>query len=163
MNRNRKRKRRNIEMGFIQDKRRGKVGERVVKGYFEAIGADIRDLSEESEYQAQDVDLIAADGLTYEVKTDYRFSETGNLALEDSITNAHGRFKSWLWTSKADFFCFVDPNQESKFVAISAEDLRHLVEFESFRKVTKDDGYKFITLYLLPYWKYQECFETYEY
>ena len=26
-------------MGFIQDKRRGKVGERVVKGYFEAIGA----------------------------------------------------------------------------------------------------------------------------
>ena len=23
-------------MGFIQDKRRGKVGERVVKGYFEA-------------------------------------------------------------------------------------------------------------------------------
>lgn len=150
-------------MGFIQDKRRGKVGERVVKGYFEAIGADIRDLSEESEYQAQDVDLIAADGLTYEVKTDYRFSETGNLALEDSITNAHGRFKSWLWTSKADFFCFVDPNQTNRFVAISAEDLRHLVEFENFRKVTKDDEYKFITLYLLPYWKYQECFETYEY
>ena len=150
-------------MGFIQDKRRGKVGERIVKGYFEAIGADIRDLSEESEYQAQDVDLIAADGLTYEVKTDYRFSETGNLALEDSITNAHGKFKSWLWTSKADYFCFVDPNQESKFVAISAEDLRHLVEFESFRKVTKDDEYKFITLYLLPYWKYQECFDVYEY
>lgn len=150
-------------MGFIQDKRRGKVGERVVKGYFEAIGADIRDLSEESEYQAQDVDLIAADGLTYEVKTDYRFSETGNLALEDSITNAHGRFKSWLWTSKAEYFCFVDPNQTNRFVAISAEDLRHLVSTESFRKVTKDDEYKFITLYLLPYWKYQECFETYEY
>ena len=150
-------------MGFIQDKRRGKVGERIVKGYFQAIGADIRDLSEESEYQAQDVDLIAADGLTYEVKTDYRFSETGNLALEDSITNAHGKFKSWLWTSKADYFCFVDPNQQNKFVAISAEDLRHLVEFESFRKVTKDDEYKFITLYLLPYWKYQECFEVYEY
>ncbi|MBM6676547.1 hypothetical protein H6A07_07295 [Olsenella uli] len=150
-------------MGFIQDKRRGKVGEKVVKGYFEAIGADIRDLSEESEYQAQDVDLIAADGLTYEVKTDYRFSETGNLALEDSITNAYGKHKSWLWTSKADYFCFVDPNQESKFVAIKAEDLRHLVRTESFRRVTKDDEYKFITLYLLPYWKYQECFETYEY
>lgn len=150
-------------MGFIQDKRRGKVGERVVKGYFEAIGADIRDLSEESEYQAQDVDLIAADGLTYEVKTDYRFSETGNLALEDSVTNAYGRCKSWLWTSKADYFCFVDPNQTNRFVAISAEDLRHLVRTESFRRVTKDDEYKLITLYLLPYWKYQECFETYEY
>ena len=150
-------------MGFIQDKRRGKVGERVVKGYFEAIGADIRDLSEESEYQAQDVDLIAADGLTYEVKTDYRFSETGNLALEDSVTNAYGRCKSWLWTSKADYFCFVDPNQTNRFVAISAEDLRHLVRTESFRRVTKDDEYNLITLYLLPYWKYQECFETYEY
>lgn len=150
-------------MGFIQDKRRGKVGERVVKGYFEAIGADIRDLSEDSEYQAQDVDLIAADGLTYEVKTDYRFSETGNLALEDSVTNAYGRCKSWLWTSKADYFCFVDPNQTNRFVAISAEDLRHLVRTESFRRVTKDDEYKLITLYLLPYWKYQECFETYEY
>ena len=150
-------------MAFLQDKRRGKVGERIVKGYFEAIGAEIRDLSEESEYQAQDVDLIAADGITYEVKTDYRFADTGNLALEDSITNYHGRHKSWLWTSKADYFCFVDPNQKGKFVAIKAEDLRHLVTTESFRKVTKDDGYKFITLYLLPYWKYQECFDIYEY
>lgn len=74
-------------MGFIQDKRRGKVGERVVKGYFEAIGADIRDLSEESEYQAQDVDLIAADGLTYEVKTDYSFSET---ATARTLTRGRG-------------------------------------------------------------------------
>ena len=150
-------------MSFTDDKKRGKVGERVVKGYFEAVGADVTDLSEESEYQSQDVDLIAADGLTYEVKTDYRFADTGNLALEDSITNAHGRFKSWLWTSKADYFCFVDPNQTNRFAAIKAEDLRHLVQFEKFRKVTKDDGYKFITLYLLPYWKYQECFEVYEY
>lgn len=150
-------------MAFLQDKRRGKVGERIVKGYFEAVGAEIRDLSEESEYQAQDVDLISADGITYEVKTDYRFADTGNFALEDSITNYHGKHKSWLWTSEADYFCFVDPNQKNRFVAIKASDLRHLVEFESFRKVTKDDGYKFITLYLLPYWKYQECFEIYEY
>ena len=150
-------------MSFTEDKARGKVGERVVKAYFEAIGADIRDLSEESEYQSQDIDLIAADGLTYEIKTDYRFCETGNLALEDSITNAHGKHKSWLWTSKADYFCFVNPRQEYKFIAIKVEDLRHLVTFESFRKVTKDDGYKLIHLYLLPYKKYQECFETYEY
>lgn len=150
-------------MAFKEDKQRGKVGERIVKGYFEAVGADTRDLSEDSEYQVQDVDLVAADGLTYEIKTDYRFADTGNLALEDSVTNAYGTRKSWLWTSRADFFCFVDPNQPNRFAAISAEDLRHLVEFENFRKVTKDDGYKLISLYLLPYWKYQECFEIYEY
>lgn len=150
-------------MGFIQDKRRGKVGERVVKGYFEAIGADIRDLSENPAYQSQDVDLIAADGITYEIKTDYRFSETGNLALEDSVTNAFGTFKSWLWTSQADYFCFVNPKQPRRFVVIAAEDLRHIAKFEGLRRVTKDDGYKLITLYLLPYWDYRDCFETYEY
>lgn len=150
-------------MGFKQDKKRGKVGEAIVRNYFDLLGAEIRDTSEDEGFQAQDVDIIAADGITYEIKTDYRFSETGNLALEDCVTNAFGTFKSWLWTSKADYFCFVNPNQPNRFVAISAVDLRHIVEFEHLRKVTKDDGYKLITLYLLPYWDYRDCFETYEY
>lgn len=142
---------------------RGKVGEAIVKRYFEQQGVELRDTRDDEEFWKEDVDFIMADGLKYEVKTDYRFADTGNLALEDSITNYHGKHKSWLWTSKADYFCFVDPNQKGKFVAIKAKDLRHLVTTESFRKVNKDDGYKFITLYLLPYWKYQECFDIYEY
>lgn len=152
-------------MAFMQDKQRGKVGERVVRDYFKAMGAEIKDLSEESEYQAQDVDLIAADGITYEVKTDYMFCRTGNLALEDSVYSYARRqsFDSWLWTSKADYFCFVNPNQPKRFVTISAEDLRHLVRFEGLRKVEKDDGYKSITLYLLPFGEYRECFEICEF
>lgn len=152
-------------MAFVQDKQRGKVGERIVRGYFESIGADVRDASEDTAYQAQDVDIIAADGITYEVKTDYMFCRTGNLALEDSVYSYAKRqsFDSWLWTSRADYFCFVNPNQTDRFVTIAASDLRHLVRFERLRRVEKDDGYKSISLYLLPFGEYRDCFEIIDY
>lgn len=150
-------------MSFETDKARGKVGESIVKHYFTSLGVEVRDTSEIGEYQTDDIDVISADGITYEIKTDYRFAETGNLALEDSIADAHGSRKSWLWTSAAERFIFVNPKQPNRFVAIGAEDLRHLVRFEGLRHVTKDDGYKLIGLYLLPFDKYRDVFEIMEY
>ena len=46
---------------------------------------DMLDVSEESDFQESDVDIILADGLKYEVKTDYRYANTGNIAIEDYV------------------------------------------------------------------------------
>lgn len=152
-------------MAFKEDKQRGKVGERVVRDYFLSIGADVVDTSEESEYQEQDVDLLVADGIRYEVKTDYMFRRTGNLAIEDSVYSYQKsrRFDSWLWTSSADRFAFVNPSQRGRFVVIGAEDLRRLVRTGCLRRVDKDDGYKSISLFLLPFEDYADCFEVIDY
>lgn len=149
-------------MGFYADLERGELGESIVRDYFDSVGVEVRDTSKEPEYQEQDVDMISADGIKYEVKTDFLFHKTGNLALEDSVTYADGTKKSWLWTSEADRFIFVNPNDTRRLAAIDAEDLRHLVMFESLKKVRKDEGYKVISLYLLPYEKYKDVFEILE-
>lgn len=145
---------------FRRDKQRGKFGERVVRSYFRSVGADVRDTSEDSSFQEEDVDLLLADGLKYEVKTDYRLNQTGNLALEDSVTNAHGTTDSWLWTSAADRFAFVNPSDTSEFYVIDAEDLRHLARTERLRKARCDDGYKVVHLLLLDLGRYRDCFEV---
>lgn len=149
-------------MSFESDLERGRVGERLVIDTFKALGYEVRDTSKDSDYFADDVDLIAADGIKYEVKTDYRFSSTGNLALEASVYYyaSHERKDSWLYTSGADYFCFVNPRDLSRFVTIKASTLRELVEMETLRHFDLEGGYKSTRLYLLPYDKYKSLFEV---
>ena len=146
---------------FYADLERGKMGEKLVKDTFIALGYEIEDKSKDEEFMIQDVDLISADGIKYEVKTDYRFSSTGNLAIEDSVYSfrTQEQYQSWLWTSEADYFCFVNPKDTTKFVTIKADTLRHLVKTESLRTFEKEGGYKITRLFLLPYTKYKELFE----
>lgn len=149
---------------FEKDLKRGRFGEELVSRTFEALGYELKDVSDDSDFWIEDVDYLTADGIKYEVKTDYRFHSTGNLALESAIIyKSYQEEKlSWLWTSKADYFCFVDAEDDTKFYTISSKDLRHLVKTEHFRRVLKDDGYKFIDLYLLPLLDYIECFNVIE-
>lgn len=146
-------------MGFMQDKARGKLGESLVKAYFTQEGYEIEDTSEDELFQIDDVDLVVADSIKYEVKTDYKFSRTGNFALEDSYTEYAGKAKSWLWTSKADRFAFVDAHNTEEFYCIDASTLRDLVRLEDLPQATHDDGYKIVYLYLLPFGKYKDLFE----
>lgn len=111
-----------------------------------------------------DVDFISADGNKYEIKTDYRFQDTGNLALEASVyyKNSWEEKHSWFWNSEADYFIFVNPYNTKEFYSIKAKDLRHLIKTENIRRIEKDDGYKIITLYLFPLGQYIDCFEVIE-
>lgn len=143
-------------MSFENDKQRGRVGERLVCRTFAALGYEMADTTEDSDFQEGDIDFVTADGIAYEVKTDYRFADTGNLALE-SWTSTFG--DSWLWTSKADYFAFVCPQHTERFVTISAADLRHIARTEGLKRAVVDDGYKQIEVLLLPYERYKECFE----
>lgn len=149
-------------MGFKQDKERGKLGENLVKRYFLQEGYEIKDTSEDERFFGSDIDLIVADSITYEVKTDYRFSRTGNFALEDSIHCGMGSRDSWLWTSKADRFAFVDAHDTSRFYCIDATALRELVHLHCLKSAHHDDGYKIIKLYLLPLLDYIDLFEICE-
>lgn len=149
-----------MSITFWQDVKRGKKGEQLVCRTFAAMGYEIKDTTEDESFFKEDVDLVTADGIKYEIKTDYRFASTGNFAIEESYTDEGGTHKGWLYKSKADYFIFVDANDDSKFYSIAADDLRHLVKTEYLRRVTKDEYYKFIDLVLLPLGRYESCFET---
>lgn len=149
---------------FHLDLERGKVGEQLVRQTFETLGYELKDVSDDSAFWVEDVDYLTADGIKYEVKTDYKLQSTGNLALESEVyyKNYQELNDSWLWTSKADYFIFVNPHDTSCFYSIAAKDLRHLVKMENIRKYDKDEGYKITTLYLLPLWDYIDCFNIVE-
>lgn len=149
-------------MCFDADKKRGKLGETLVKRYFTQEGCEVEDTSEDEEFWQDDIDFIVADSISYEVKTDYCFSRTGNFALEDSVVYGDAKAKSWLWTSKADRFAFVDAHDTAKFYCIDADTLRELVKRENLRKAAHDDYYKIINLYLLPLGQYIDLFEICE-
>lgn len=149
---------------FEKDLKRGKKGEALVRNTFRNLGYEVKDVSDDSDFWIEDVDLVCADGFKYEVKTDYMFHRTGNIVLESEVyyTSSQEQKLSWLWTSKADYFCFVDAEDDTKFYTISSKDLRHLVKVENIRKYDKDEGYKILTLYLLPLGQYIDCFTIVE-
>lgn len=149
---------------FYKDLERGKVGEQLVQDTFSSLGYYVEDTSNNPDYFKDDIDFIVADGFKYEVKTDYRMNDTGNIALEDSTWYFRdgSEKQSWLWTSKADYFCFVNPYDIKQFYVIKTSDLRQLVKIEGFRTVDFNDDYKVNTIVLLPYKKYLDCFEIVE-
>ena len=149
---------------FKKDLERGKKGEALVRNTFRNLGYEVKDVSDDSDFWIEDVDLVCADGFKYEVKTDYKLQSTGNLALESEVyyKNYYELKDSWLWTSKADYFIFVNPHDTSYFYSIAAQDLRHLARTEKLERYEKDGGYKTTSLILLPLGKYIDCFEIIE-
>lgn len=148
---------------FENDLVRGKMGEELVRDTFNALGYELTDTTKCPEMFSKDVDFISADGIKYEVKTDFRFNDTGNFALE-----AYNYYKrscevrdSWLYTSEADFFCFVNPSDTSFFYVAKASDVRAIAK-RDLKIREKEGGYKVMGLYLLPYRDYESVFELVE-
>lgn len=148
-------------MSFENDIKRGKLGELLVMETFASLGYEIEDTSGNPLYFAKDVDFVTADGIKYEVKTDYKFCRTGNFALEAFVYyhRSQEQKNSWLYTSDADFFCFVNPTDTSIFYVAKASDLRAIARRDLKLIETNIDGYKTIGLYLLPYSDYENIFE----
>lgn len=138
---------------FQSDLKIGEIGEELVMRHFRNQGYTVKDVSKDKNFYAKDVDFIyEVDGCRFEVKTDRMFHKTGNLALESDVFYSDGRTReSWLWTSEADWFCFVSPSRQGSFAVISSEVLRDLVKKGCCRYVMKNDGERILGLYLLPY------------
>ena len=147
-------------MSFYVDLDRGKIGERLVRDTFNALGYELADTTNNELMFSKDVDFISADGIKYEVKTDYRFADTGNFALEAYVYyfKSQEQRDSWLFTSEADYFCFVNPSDTSYIYVAKASDLRAIAKRDLSIKEL-NDSYKLVGLYLLPYSDYENVFE----
>ena len=147
-------------MSFERDLHRGKIGEELAKKIFRQRGIEVKDVSDSQEYQKKDIDLIAGDGITYEVKTDYRYSQTGNLALEIKVSTSLGERDGWLYGTDAERIIFVNPAKMNGIVIIDTAELRSLVETGALRTAyCYDSPTKTVELRLLPYKEYEDAFE----
>ena len=147
-------------MSFESDLNRGKIGEELVKKVFAQRDIEVKDVSDSQEYQKKDIDLITADGITYEVKTDYMYCRTGNLALEIKVSTSFGERDGWLYGTEAERIVFVNPARMNGIVIIDTAELRSLVETDALRTAYHYDGNsKKVELRLLPYQEYEDAFE----
>lgn len=141
-------------MSFEHDLWRGRKGEELFEKALQEDGEIVTSVAEDGKYQKYDIDYLDSCEGGWEIKTDYRAYNTGNLALE-SHTSTQG--DSWLWTSRADVFVFAIPQTEEVY-AIDAQLLRIFCKKEPLRHVHKYDNGKDIELILLPFDKYREAF-----
>lgn len=80
---------------FTEDKKRGDVGEQMVKSLLEKNGAKVSIMGGDF----PDYDLVVAYPhrvFTAEVKTDFRVADTGNVALELNAIN-HSKTAAWFY------------------------------------------------------------------
>lgn len=94
----------------------GKNGEAIVFDLLQSIYYNIKDVSEEKEYQDQEIDCICTtrDGNTefIEIKTDNNIATTQNFPFETQRIYANGNVKdAWSVFTKADYiFIYVPQN-----------------------------------------------------
>lgn len=143
-------------MTFANDLERGTFGEQLFELYCNQQGVECKDTRSNPDYWTVDIDFIV-DGVNYEVKTDYWFNTTGNLAVEHQVIYKDGRkCKGWLHTTKADYIVYAippknDSNNQLKGTLwfIKTEELRYITS-EHYNKIKIcDDGYKQIENYLI--------------
>ena len=105
---------------FERDKEIGKCGEQIVYNYYRGLGCNVIDVSEDREYQLQDIDFLI-DGIVYEVKTQ-------TCQMEEKIcieltANVQRNRNGWFNTTSAKYLIFVDKFNEVLY-KISTEELR---------------------------------------
>lgn len=145
---------------FWKDLDRGRLGEELVLDVFNRCGYEIFDYTKDEDQMKDDVDLIAADGLKYEVKTDGRVHDTHNLLIEDKKTYSDGTTRQgWLWGSKADCFVFINGANPRWMYMISVQSLQGLCRTGQIpHRTIADTDYTKTDIFLLPLGDYLEAF-----
>lgn len=109
-----------FENEFLRDKAKGKCGEQIVFDYYNSIGCNVEDVSEDKEYQWQDIDFLI-DGIGYEVKTQNCIQE--NKICIELTANVERNYNGWFYTTSAQYLVFVD-RINGILYKIRTEDLR---------------------------------------
>lgn len=115
-------------MSFAEDLSEGKVGEKIVRSVLESSGKFeyVLDCSDDIYFQSKDIDILgfASDGhiAKYEVKTDRRAHETGNLVWEQTtsgnigcLAKTESDFVMYYIEGNGRLYCF-DTNKMRAFV-----------------------------------------------
>lgn len=112
---------------FIISKNYGKKGETAVKEYYETIGSDVIDVSEDKDFQKIDVDLII-DGELIEVKTQRSINRNDKIVLELEINYYDNIYrKGWFFTTEANLLIFYDNINNAEY-RVKTKELRDLLE-----------------------------------
>lgn len=149
-----------FENEFLRDKAKGKCGEQIVYDYYNSIGCNIIDVSEDKEYQQQDIDFLI-DGIGYEVKTQ-------NCLLENKIcieltANVERNYNGWFYTTAAQYLIFVDKVNNILY-KICTEDLReyYYKNKQNIQTRQQHNAYKTSVIAFIPIAKLEEITERIE-
>lgn len=122
-------------MTFVNDKKIGKIGEKIAKKIIEEqFGYSLEDVSEDREWQKEDVDFLLNGGTCkVEVKTDRTI--TPNIFFETESNSKRGTLGCMLYTT-ADILFYVHLGHQFILTA-PVEPLRDwvLLNYNSFREV----------------------------
>lgn len=149
-----------FENEFLRDKAKGKCGEQIVFDYYNSIGCNIIDVSEDKEYQQQDIDFLI-DGTGYEVKTQTCLLE--NKICIELIANVERNYNGWFYTTAAQYLVFVD-KVNSILYKIRTEDLREYY-YKNKQNITtwkQDNRYKTSVIAFIPIAELEEITERIE-
>lgn len=108
----------------------GKKGEILAANLYENAGCTIEDVSDDVEYQKQDIDFIVhynERSAKVEVKYDRVISRTGNLFLEINTDKGVTDTLGWFKYSNADILFYID-SKNAIGIEIKMKELREYVE-----------------------------------
>lgn len=149
-----------FENEFLRDKAKGKYGEQIVFDYYNSIGCNIIDVSEDKEYQQKDIDFLI-DGIGYEVKTQ-------NCILENKIcielkSNVEKNYNGWFYTTAAQYLVFVD-KVNSILYKIPVEELReyYYKNIQNIKARQQHNTYKTSIIAFIPIEELTEITERIE-
>lgn len=104
-----------MENLFTKTNAIGKYGEKIVADYYKAKGDTVIDVSNDKEYQKQDIDLII-NGQTVEIKTTNNFPIYKDFCLELVSNDTPERYKEgWFRTSQAEVVIFYSPKDKTMY------------------------------------------------
>ena len=149
-----------FENDFLRDKAKGKRGEQVVYDYYCGLGCSVIDVSEDKEYQQQDIDFLI-DGIGYEVKTQNCIQE--NKICIELTANVERNYNGWFYTTAAQYLVFVDKVNEILY-KIQTEDLREYfyTNKQNFEIRQQHNAYKTSVIAFIPIAELEEITERIE-
>ena len=149
-----------FENEFLRDKAKGKRGEQIVYDHYNNIGCSVIDVSEDKEYQQQDVDFLI-DDIGYEVKTQNCIQE--NKICIELTANVERNYNGWFYTTAAKYLVFVD-KVNGILYKIHTEDLReyYYKNKQNIQTRKQHNAYKTSVIAFIPIAELEEITERIE-
>jgi Uncharacterized protein conserved in bacteria len=117
---------------FKDDNKIGKRGEKIFSEYLKARGIRCEDVSDNKEYQSQDIDFLVESKtepgkmVSFEIKNDTRIAETGNIFFE-TMSNVDYSTDGCFSKTKANVMAIVSESERSIYL-VSSDFLKKFVD-----------------------------------
>lgn len=150
---------------FLGEMKKGQVGEKLFIDFLNSHNFNFDDLRHLKKFQEKDIDFLV-EGKYFEVKTDYKIGNTGNVVVE--LLNIRDGFRctGWFYKTKADNLVIIDPI-DRKGYRLRMEELREYLRNTLYttKKMERIDCGKYTEsiIGLIPLYKLIEADLVYEF